>query len=69
MADLLTVGNLKKHLAEMVDALEFYSNEATYKSPSSGFELQYDKRPAPIEADRGEKAKAALASARAWVGL
>ena len=49
---------MDEHLRNyIISVLAFYADEETYKSDSSGFQLQYDPNPAPIEKDRGEKAR------------
>ena len=44
----------------VTEALEFYANEENWKSPSSGYALQYDPEPSPLQKDRGGRAKMAL---------
>jgi hypothetical protein len=51
-------------LRELVDVLAFYANEKNWVSPSSGFALQYDPAPSPVESDKGCKARAALKAAK-----
>lgn len=38
-------------------ALAFYADPANWKSPSTGFALQYDREPSPVEKDRGARAR------------
>jgi hypothetical protein len=48
--------------ARLVEALKFYASKDTYRSTSTGFALQYDPSPEPIQVDEGAKARAALAA-------
>jgi hypothetical protein len=57
VADLAFI--LASHDA-METALAFYANSENWKSPSSGFALQYDPQPAPARADYGIRARQAL---------
>jgi hypothetical protein len=41
-------------------ALAFYAEPGNWLSPSSGFALQYDPDPSPLDADRGELARLTL---------
>lgn len=41
-------------------ALEFYACAQNWKSPSTGFALQYDPEPSAINKDHGERALEAL---------
>ncbi len=51
-----------KIIQRLTEALEFYARDDLLQSPSEGFEAQYDPAPAPIEQDRGERARRALAA-------
>lgn len=51
--------------AAVIEALAFYAEPTNWQSPSSGFALQYDPEPSPINRDRGSKAAAALSQAPA----
>ena len=51
-------GTEKLRLA--LDALAFYAEEKNWESPSSGFALQYDPEPSPINNDRGKRARGIL---------
>lgn len=46
----------------MREALVFYAEQDNWRSPSTGFALQYDPEPPPIQRDRGERAARALAA-------
>ena len=59
VADLAAV--LASH-DKLNKALAFYANSANWQSPSRGFALQYDPQPSPVSADRGIRARAALAT-------
>jgi hypothetical protein len=42
------------------DALIFYANPSTYKTPSKGFAAQVDPEPSPIQIDKGQRARDAV---------
>src|SRR5665647_687905 len=44
----------------MTDALAFYAEQKNWRSSSTGFALQYDPDPRPIDVDHGKLASAAL---------
>lgn len=45
------------------DALHFYADPVTYKSPSQGFAAQYDPEPSPIQNDAGKRAREVIEAA------
>lgn len=51
----------EREVARLRAALQFYADPLSYRSPSTGFELQYDPEPSPIARDRGRAAAKALA--------
>lgn len=46
-------------------ALAFYADPETYRSPTTGWNAQYDPEPSPIEKDKGERARKVVQSQRA----
>ena len=42
------------------EGLSFYARRANWQSPSTGFALQYDPEPSPVDRDRGTRARALL---------
>ena len=51
---------LTSALSDMQAELSFYADERNWRSPSTGFALQYDREPSPIQRDRGARARALL---------
>lgn len=51
---------LEAKIKRLRGALEFYADVKNWKSPSKGFDLQYDRAPSPIENDFGTIAKQAF---------
>lgn len=47
-------------LDRLVSALTFYATPANWRSPSTGFAIQYDPEPSPIDRDRGDRARVAV---------
>lgn len=43
-------------------ALSFYAEPKNWQSPSTGFALQYEREPSPVEKDRGKLASDAIAA-------
>jgi len=54
---------LVARMNEARTVLDFYGRLANWHSPSTGFVLQYDPEPSPIQSDRGAKARAFLTTA------
>ena len=42
------------------DALIFYANPSTYKTPNKGFAAQVDPEPSDIQIDKGQRARDAV---------
>lgn len=51
------VGALLAYKREVEEALTFYAAPENWKSPSTGFALQYDPKPSPIRLDQGSRAR------------
>jgi hypothetical protein len=51
---------LEARCASMREVLTFYGNRRNWLSPSTGFALQYDPEPSPLETDGGKRARAVL---------
>ena len=49
-------------------ALEFYADSKNWRSPSSGFALQYDPQPPEVQRDSGRRALLALAKSKGVLG-
>lgn len=47
-------------IVELETALAFYAKSENWISSSTGFALQYDPEPAPVQRDRGSLAMATL---------
>jgi hypothetical protein len=55
---IVDIGN--RRIDALEAALRFYADETNWKSPSSGFNLQYDREPARAHSDGGSLARSAL---------
>jgi|SRR5690242_2381016 len=51
---------LLAEVARLRAALALYAEPRNWHSPSTGFALQYDPEPSPVQRDRGDAARAAL---------
>lgn len=50
-----------RSLLEMLEALKFYGDERNHATTSTGFDVQYDPETPAVRADKGSRARAALA--------
>ena len=57
-----------ERIEELEAALEFYADSKNWRSPSSGFALQYDPQPPEVQRDRGRRALLALAKSKGVLG-
>ena len=55
-----TICEQRTRVEELEGAVRFYAEEKNWRSPSSGFALQYDPEPSPINKDRGNLARTTL---------
>ncbi len=51
------IQRLETALSDARGVMEFYVNKSNWRSPSTGFALQYDPIDSPVEADKGQKAR------------
>ena len=47
-------------LVKILNVLSFYGLEKNYDTTSTGFAVQYDPEPSPIEKDHGKKARESI---------
>ena len=66
--DLAAVLARAARVAELEAALEFYADSKNWRSPSSGFALQYDPQPPEVQRDSGRRALLALAKNKGVLG-